>query len=58
MRNKKEMIKDPVCGKKMNTNKAYAKIKYNKQTYYVCCPLCQSEFEKDPASFINNSKHR
>ena len=53
------MDRDPVCGKKINSNKAYAKIKYNKHLYYVCCPLCQSEFEKDPAKFIKiNVKHR
>lgn len=43
---------DPVCGKKMNPNKSYVKIKYGKETYYLCCPLCQSEFEKDPQKYI------
>jgi YHS domain-containing protein len=52
--NKNNSLRDPVCGKKINPNKAFAKVKYGKETYYLCCPLCQSEFEKDPKKFINN----
>lgn len=58
MKNTSNTIHDPVCGKKINANKAYAKVKYEKQFYYLCCPLCQSEFEKNPLNYINkkNSK--
>lgn len=45
------MDRDPVCGKKMNRNKAYITIKYNGVNYYLCCPLCQSEFEKNPEKY-------
>ncbi len=48
------MLRDPVCGKKMNRNKAYSKIKYGKITYYLCCPLCQALFEKDPDKYIES----
>ena len=47
------MIHDPVCGKRINANKAYAKIKYGKDTYYVCCPICQSMFEAEPEKYIS-----
>ncbi|KAA3616818.1 MAG: YHS domain-containing protein [Calditrichaeota bacterium] len=43
---------DPVCGKKINHNKAHIVITYKKTDYYLCCPKCQSEFEKTPEKFI------
>ena len=54
MKNFPNSIHDPVCGKKINANKAYAKVKYGKETYYLCCPLCQAEFEKDPFKYVDN----
>ncbi|MBS4033482.1 MAG: YHS domain-containing protein [Ignavibacterium sp.] len=56
MKNNTKSLRDPVCKKKVNPNKAYAKVKYGKEIYYLCCPLCQAEFEKDPDKFINNLK--
>lgn len=56
MKNINHSLRDPVCGKKINPNKAYAKIKYEKETYYLCCPLCQSEFESDPRKFAKELK--
>jgi YHS domain-containing protein len=46
------MDRDPVCGKKMNPNKAHITIQYNGMKYYLCCPLCQAEFENDPEKYI------
>ncbi len=43
--------KDPVCGKRMNRNKAHISIEYQGQEYLLCCPLCQAEFEKDPERY-------
>lgn len=48
---------DPVCGRRMNPNRAYTKIKYEGEVYYLCCPLCQSTFEKDPENYISDD-HR
>ncbi len=47
------MDRDPVCGRKMNRNKAYVTIQYKSEKFYLCCPLCQAEFEKDPEKYIN-----
>ncbi|VAX27811.1 hypothetical protein MNBD_IGNAVI01-220 [hydrothermal vent metagenome] len=47
--------RDPVCGRKMNPNKSHAKIKYGGEIYYLCCPLCQSEFEKEPDKYIRQN---
>ncbi len=50
------MDRDPVCGKKMNRNKAHFTIKYNNTNYYLCCPLCQKEFEQDPEKYVNGKQ--
>ena len=47
------VLRDPVCGKKMNKNKAHARITFNNQNYYLCCALCQSSFEKEPNKYIS-----
>ena len=47
------MDRDPVCKRKMNRNKAYVTIEYKGEKYYLCCPLCQSEFEKYPEKYIS-----
>jgi YHS domain-containing protein len=38
----------------MNRNKAYVTIKYKGEAHYLCCPLCQAEFEKNPEKYIAN----
>ncbi len=50
------MDRDPVCKRKMNRNKAYIAIEYKGKNYYLCCPVCQKEFERDPEKYINNKK--
>ncbi|NIR52573.1 YHS domain-containing protein [candidate division KSB1 bacterium] len=52
------MRHDPVCGRKMNRNKAYAIVEHRGQEYLLCCPLCQSEFEKDPDKYLVQSKRK
>ncbi|GMQ91781.1 MAG: YHS domain-containing protein [Gammaproteobacteria bacterium] len=53
-----QLIKDPVCGKRINRNKAHIKITYKGQDFLLCCPVCQSEFEKDPEQYINQVVQR
>ncbi len=45
------MLKDPVCGKRINQNKAHAVIEYKGVNYLLCCPLCQTQFERAPAIY-------
>ena len=45
------MLKDPVCGKRMNRNKAHIVIEYEGVNYFLCCPQCQSEFERTPQAY-------
>jgi len=44
--------KDPVCGKRINRNKAHIVVSYQGQDYLLCCPMCQAEFERDPEKYI------
>ncbi|MEE9598272.1 MAG: YHS domain-containing protein [Acidiferrobacterales bacterium] len=47
---------DPVCGKRVNRNKAHIVVTYERQEHYLCCPVCQREFEKDPHKYVKNVK--
>ncbi len=44
--------RDPVCGKRINRNKAHIVLEYKSQTYALCCPVCQAEFERDPEKYL------
>ncbi len=44
---------DPVCGKRINRNKAHICIEYQEQEYRLCCPVSQATCEKEP----NKYKH-
>ncbi len=46
---------DPVCGKKINRQKAQVVIKHNGEAYFLCCPVCQRIFEKDPQRHVKNA---
>lgn len=43
--------RDPVCGKRMNRNKAHIVIQYKGEDYLLCCPLCQAAFEREPERY-------
>lgn len=45
------MLRDPVCDKRINRHSAQTSIEYQGTVYYVCCPLCQAEFERDPGRY-------
>lgn len=49
---------DPVCGKRLNVNKAHIVVIYEGQEYYLCCPMCQREFEKNPQQYIRKNQKK
>jgi YHS domain-containing protein len=49
---KNSINQDPVCGKRINRNKAHITVDYKDKEYLLCCPLCQAEFEKDPEKYL------
>ena len=44
--------RDPVCGKRINRNKAHIVLEHEGQKYALCCPVCQAEFERDPEKYL------
>ncbi len=48
-------IHDPVCGKRINRNKAHIAIEYRGTVFYLCCPQCQSAFERDPERYAQSA---
>jgi YHS domain-containing protein len=47
--------RDPVCGQRVNRNKAHIVLEYKGREYPLCCPVCQSEFEKEPDKYVRAS---
>ncbi len=45
------MLKDPVCGKRIKTQRAHVAVEHEGFTYHLCCPLCQAEFERNPRKY-------
>jgi YHS domain-containing protein len=46
-----KMVKDPVCGMKVDEKKA-AKTEFKGKAYYFCCLSCQETFDKDPEKYL------
>ena len=44
--------RDPVCGKRINRNKAHIVLEYKGKEYPLCCPVCQAEFERAPEKHL------
>lgn len=45
------MVKDPVCGMKIEEAKAKATADHNGKTFYFCAPGCKDKFVKEPQKF-------
>ncbi|MFQ6093478.1 MAG: YHS domain-containing protein [bacterium] len=52
------MLRCAVCKQRTNQNKAHISIWYEGETYYLCCPLCQAEFEREPEKYIRALKKK
>ena len=48
----KDSNRDPVCGRRVNRNKAHIIIEFKGCEYPLCCPVCQAEFERDPEMYV------
>lgn len=49
---KKEMVKDPVCGMQIIKNEAAFVFHYEGKSYYFCSQKCKGKFEKEPKKFL------
>lgn len=49
------MAKDPVCGMKVDENKATATFQYKGKTYYFCALGCKKAFDADPEKYLKDT---
>src|SRR3990170_1697775 len=47
---------DPVCGMKVEKDKAAATYEYHGQTYYFCALICKQKFEEDPELYLASTE--
>ena len=46
---------DPVCGMKVDENKAAGKSNYKGRDYYFCAPGCKTKFDDNPDQYLKNA---
>ena len=46
---------DPVCGMKVDDQKAASQSTYEGNTYYFCCEDCKAKFDKDPQQYASKN---
>lgn len=44
---------DPVCGMKVDPQRAAGKYQYSGKTYYFCCPRCFEKFQANPEQYLD-----
>lgn len=49
----KAMVKDPVCGMKVDEGSVKYKSEYKGSTYYFCSPSCKEDFDKNPGKHVS-----
>ncbi len=50
---KKHITTDPVCGMKVEPEKAYSKVEHEGYVIYFCSRNCEEEFKKDPKKYLS-----
>ncbi|MBX5328414.1 MAG: copper-translocating P-type ATPase [Candidatus Bathyarchaeota archaeon] len=53
---KKQLVTDPVCGMKIESETAYSKIEYEGRTVYFCSKHCEEEFKRNPKKYASKVK--
>lgn len=49
------MERDPVCGMKVDPERAAARVEHSGKTFYFCCAGCANKFRAEPDKFLNNN---
>ncbi len=44
---------DPVCGMKVDEQKAAAQSTYEGKAYYFCCAGCKGKFDQNPQQYAS-----
>jgi len=53
--NKDKLVRDPVCGMRIDPDDAVDVIIYKGKIYYFCAHSCCNKFNEQPDRFINNN---
>lgn len=48
---------NPVCGAVVDPKRALSTLTMAGQTHYFCCQACRTEFERDPAKYLEIAAH-
>jgi signal transduction histidine kinase/YHS domain-containing protein len=48
-----EQVRDPVCGARIEPERAFGSTPYAGTRYYFCCPVCQGAFQREPAAYAD-----
>jgi YHS domain-containing protein len=51
------MARDPVCGMRVDEEKAKYKTVNMGKTYYFCCAMCKEKFEENPHKYTDVSEN-
>src|SRR5260370_9654479 len=49
------MERDPVCGMRVDPEKAKAKVDHGEKSYYFCSAGCARKFEQTPQQFLSKA---
>ncbi len=49
------MTKDPVCGMKVDENRAEFQTQFAGKKYYFCSEECRQEFEAEPDGYVETA---
>ncbi len=45
-------VVDPVCGMKVDPQRAAGSSEYDGKQYYFCSPGCKKQYDRDPARYV------
>lgn len=49
------MVKDPVCGMRIEEEKASGKVIHQDKPYFFCSKTCKEKFEQNPQKYVGES---
>jgi len=49
---KKQVVKDPVCGMTVEPETAYSRVEHEGHVIYFCSKHCEEEFKKNPKKYV------
>lgn len=50
------MVKDPVCGMKIEEGKASGKVILAEKVYFFCSKNCKEKFEREPQKYLGEAR--